>query len=116
MFSFSNERKLMFSKAITAMFFPLGWSLSWFGRVGEKASQFLPYAARHHFARGDWERQWDYCVMDTFDWYGPLYEKPQRERDLVNRMKDAGLVNVRRRPTPGMAVVGDAPEQGSGVD
>jgi SAM-dependent methyltransferase len=116
LFPFSNERKLMFSKAITAMFFPLGWSLSWFGRVGERASHFLPYAARHHFARGDWERQWKYCVMDTFDWYGPLYEKPQRERDLVNRMKDVGLVNVRRQPTPGMAVVGDAPGLSSGID
>ena len=49
--------------------------------------------------------------MDTFDWYGPVYEKPQRERDLVNKMKDAGLTNVRRRPTRGMAVVGEAPAQ-----
>jgi SAM-dependent methyltransferase len=105
----SNERKLGLSKAMTAMFFPIGWALSWFGRAGEKASHFLPYAARHHHARGDLRLQWDYCVMDTFDWYGPVYERPQRERDLIMRMKEAGLTNVRRRPTRGMAVVGDAP-------
>lgn len=105
----SNERKLKLSKAITAMFFPLGWAVSWFGRAGEKASHFLPYAARHHHARGNLWLQWDYCVMDTFDWYGPIYETPQRERDLITRMKDAGLMNVRRRRARGMAIVGDAP-------
>jgi SAM-dependent methyltransferase len=105
----SNERKLLFSRSLTAMFFPLGWTLSWFGRTGERASQFLPYAARHHLARGDFGLQWDYCVMDTFDWYGPVYEQPQREPDLVNRMKDVGLTNVHRRPARGMAVTGDAP-------
>ncbi|MDX6404388.1 MAG: hypothetical protein QOH70_1843 [Blastocatellia bacterium] len=112
----SSQRKLTFSKTITAMFFPIGWSLSWLGRAGEKASHFLPYAARHHLGRSDFRRQWDYCVMDTFDWYGPVYEKPQRERDLVNKMKDAGLTNVRRRPTGGMAVVGESPAQTLGVD
>jgi SAM-dependent methyltransferase len=105
----SNKRKLALSRSFTVMFFPLGWTLSWFGRAGERASQFLPYAARHHLARGDFALQWDYCVMDTFDWYGPVYERPQREPDLVNRMKNVGLTNVHRRPARGMAVTGDAP-------
>lgn len=105
----SNERKLLLSKSLTAMFFSLGWTLSWFGRAGERASHFLPYAARHHLARGDFGLQWDYCVMDTFDWYGPVYEQPQREPDLVNRMKNVGLTNVHRRPARGMAITGDAP-------
>jgi SAM-dependent methyltransferase len=105
----SGERKLVFSRSITAMFFPLGWTLSWFGRSGERASQFLPYAARHHLARGDFRLQWHYCVMDTFDWYGPVYERPQRELDLMNKMKDVGLTNVQRRAARGMAVTGDAP-------
>lgn len=105
----SNERKLLFSKSLTAMCFPLGWTFSWFGRAGERASHFLPYAARHHLARGDFRLQWDYSVMDTFDWYGPLYELPQREPDLVNSLKDAGLANVRRQPTRGMAITGEAP-------
>jgi SAM-dependent methyltransferase len=113
---FSNQRKLILSKTITAMFFPLGWSLSWLGRSGEKASHFLPYAARHHLGRGDLRRQWNYCVMDTFDWYGPVYEKPQRERDLMNKMKDIGLKNVRRQPTRGMAVIGEAAAQIRRVD
>jgi SAM-dependent methyltransferase len=112
----SNQRKLILSKTITAMFFPLGWSLSWLGRFGEKASHFLPYAARHHLGRGDLRRQWNYCVMDTFDWYGPVYEKPQRERELMNRMKEIGLTNVRRQPTRGMAVIGEASAQIRRVD
>jgi SAM-dependent methyltransferase len=105
----STERKFNVSRLITAMFFPVGWALSWFGRPGETASHFLPYAARHHHARGDLQLQWDYCVMDTLDWYGPVYEKPQRARDLITRMKQAGLTNVRRQPARGMAVVAEAP-------
>jgi hypothetical protein len=104
-----TKRKLELSKIIAAMFFPIGWALSWFGRAGEKASHFLPYAARHHHARGDLRLQWDYCVMDTFDWYGPVFERPQSEQNLVARMKEAGLTNVRRRPARGMAVIGEAP-------
>ncbi len=109
----SNERKLTFSRTVTATFFLFGWSLSWFGRTGEKVSHFLPYAARHHLARGDLRLQWDYSVMDTFDWYGPRYEEPQRERDLMKRMKKAGLTNILRRPARGMAITGDVPSLGT---
>lgn len=107
----SSETKLMLSRSITALFFPLGWTLSWFGRTGERASHFLPYAARHHHARGDLRRQWNYCVMDTFDWYGPTYDEPQREVDLITAMRQAGLVNVHRRAARGMAVTGEAPPE-----
>ncbi len=110
----SNSRKLALSKSLTAACFPLGWTLSWFGRIGEKISHFLPYAARHHLARGSFARQWDYCVMDTFDWYGPAYDLPQGETDLIKRMKDLGLTGVRRRPARGMAITGEAPQLGIG--
>jgi SAM-dependent methyltransferase len=108
----SNNRKLALSKSLTAAFFSVGWTLSWFGRAGEKASHFLPYAARHHLARGSFARQWDYCVMDTFDWYGPAYDLPQSETDLLKSMKSLGLTDVRRRAARGMAVTGEAPAIG----
>lgn len=107
----NTKRKLSGSQALVALFFPVGWALSWFGRAGEIASHFLPYAARHHLGRGDFRRQWNYCVMDTFDWYGPKYDDPQREVDLITAMKQAGLVNVHRRPARGMAVTGEAPPE-----
>jgi SAM-dependent methyltransferase len=105
----SAERKLVLSRGLTLAFFPMGWVLSWLGGLGEKLSYFLPYAARHHRGRGSLRRQWQYSLLDTFDWYGPQYESPQRERDVVETMKKAGLENVKRIPTRGMAIVGIRP-------
>lgn len=47
--------------------------------------------------------------MDTLDWYGPVYEKPQREQDVMRVMLAAGLQQVRRLQTRGMAIVGELP-------
>jgi len=105
----SVETKLALARFLTVAGFPLGWGLSWFGRMGERASHFLPYAARHHLGRGDLRRQFDYCVMDTFDWYGPVYDQPQRAGDVMRAMEGAKLVNIRRLPARGMAIVGEAP-------
>jgi SAM-dependent methyltransferase len=101
--------KLRAARALTAIGFPFGWALSWLGRPGQRASCLLPYAARHHLARGSFRRQWDYCVMDTFDWIGPQYDLPQTEEDVRQTMSQAGLVNIRRTPALGMAIVGQRP-------
>lgn len=105
----SQPARRRLSRLLTAAFFPAGWTLSWFGRTGERASQFLPYAARHHLGRGDLRRQWRYSLMDTFDWYGPEYDLPQRECDVMAAMERAGLSGVRRLPARGMAIIGDMP-------
>jgi SAM-dependent methyltransferase len=106
----STESKLRLSRWLTVMGFPVGWTLSWFGRSGSRVSQFLPYAARHHLGRGDLRRQWNYSVMDTFDWYGPVYDQPQAEAAVIRVMKETGLIKVERLPARGMAIVGQAPE------
>jgi SAM-dependent methyltransferase len=103
--------KLRMSRALTATLFPLGWLLSWLGRPGQLASYFLPYACRHHLGRGSWRRQWDYCVMDTFDWYGPTYELSQTENDVISAYRSAGLVGIRRTQARGMAIVGNRPAE-----
>jgi SAM-dependent methyltransferase len=105
----SDVFKRRMARALTAAFFPVGWALSWFGRPGQVASYFLPYACRHHHGRGDLRRQWDYSVMDTYDWYGPKYELSQTDPDVRQAMTAAGLKNVRRLPARGMAIVGEAP-------
>ena len=105
----SLKAKLTMSRILTALFFPLGWILSWFGRTGQRLSYFLPYACRHHLGRGSWTRQWDYCVMDTFDWYGAQYELSQREADVLKTYEEAGLHDIHRTPARGMAIVGTAP-------
>lgn len=110
----SSTQKLALSRVLTAVGFPAGWALSWFGRFGERASQFLPYAARHHLGRGDLRRQWDYSVMDTFDWYGPVYDQPQSEGEVTRTMKESGLINVTRLPATGMAVMGEMPKRAQG--
>jgi hypothetical protein len=47
--------------------------------------------------------------MDTFDWYGPLYDQPQPEAEVVRVMKETGLINVKRLPARGMAIIGELP-------
>jgi SAM-dependent methyltransferase len=105
------KEKLAFG--LTLLFFPLGWSLSWLGRFGEKASHLLPYAARHHLGRGDFGRQWKYSLLDTIDWYGPAYDLPQSQVDVESAMRVAGLVEIRRTPARGMAIVGRMPDTAS---
>ena len=104
-----HERKLALAKCLTAAAFPVGWALSWFGRAGENLSGFLPYAARHRQGRGSFRRQWEYSVMDTFDWYGPHYDDPQTAADVMNAMRVEGFREVRRLPTRGMAITGERP-------
>lgn len=106
--SWSTGSKLQLARLLTTTCFPLGWLLSWLGRSGERLGHFLPYAARHHLARGDLVRQWTYSVLDTFDWYGPRYEQPQRADDVMDALRSVGLVSVRRLPARGMAIVGEA--------
>lgn len=101
------SRKLALARMLTALGFPFGWALSWLGRFGQRASYFLPYAARHHLARHDLARQWRYSVMDTFDWYGPMYEKCQTQNDVMAAMANAGLTGIRRLAARGMAIVGE---------
>lgn len=103
------RKKMMISTALATLFFPCGWLLSWLGRWGERAAFFLPYASRHHLARGNLRRQLEYSVMDTLDWYGPVYDLPQKPQEVVKAMENSGLDNICRRPTRGMAIVGEKP-------
>jgi SAM-dependent methyltransferase len=105
----SNATKLSLAKLLVTVFFPAGWLLSRFGGVCRKISFFLPYAARHHERPGNLYQQWLYSVLDTYDWLGPLYDQPQTEIEVSTAMKTVGMVNIRRLPVRGMAIVGDAP-------
>lgn len=112
----SDPAKYRLAQALTTAFFPLGWGLSWCGRAGERVAAFLPYASRHQQGRGDLRRQWTYSVMDTFDWYGPAFDLPQTEDEVHCAMMTAGLTNVRRLPTRGLAVVSETPSRARSLD
>ncbi|HEY4308552.1 MAG TPA: class I SAM-dependent methyltransferase [Pirellulales bacterium] len=112
----SNKSKLLMSRMLTTLFFPIGWILSWMGRFGERLSVFLPYATRHVRGRGNLRRQWEYSVMDTFDWYGPMYDQWQREPDVRRAMTESGLVDIRRTPARGMAIVARRPQAAEKLD
>lgn len=105
-----NSEKLALAKVLVTLFFPAGWMLSHFGEVGRKASFLLPYAARHRQRKDSLRSQWVYSVLDTYDWLGPLYDQPQTDTDVMATMKNRGLINVKRLPARGMAIIGDAPE------
>ena len=54
--------------------------------------------------------------MDTFDWYGPMYDQWQRDPDVRRTMQESGLVDIRRTPARGMAIVARKPLEKAALD
>ena len=53
-----------------------------------------------------WKQRYQWAVLDTFDMLAPHYDQPQKEADVVNVLKDAGVDQIRRLNNPGLNVVG----------
>ena len=87
---------LALSRALVAVFFPLTRLLSRV-RYIRFANHFMPIAATHS-AELTREQQYRWTLLDTFDWYGPRYEKRQDHRAVTALLEDAGLVDVNGAP------------------
>jgi SAM-dependent methyltransferase len=69
--------------------------------------RFLIPVANYVDARDLSMRQrYQWAVLDTFDMLAPAYDAPQRERDVVDILADAGVRNIQRLPNAGLNLVG----------
>jgi 2-polyprenyl-3-methyl-5-hydroxy-6-metoxy-1,4-benzoquinol methylase len=87
---------LAISRALVAAFFPLTAFLSRF-RIVRQINHFLPIAAYHPPSLTR-EQQRIWTLLDTFDWYGPKFEKRQNHREVAELLQRLGLENVEARP------------------
>lgn len=92
----SRERLLAFSHLLTALFFPMAWVLS---RI-PFFNQLCPAMPIAIFSSPQLSlrAQYQWTVLDTFDWYGPQYEQRQSHREVAARLRDLGLQDILARP------------------
>lgn len=90
------RRLLAFSHLLTALFFPVGWVLS---RVPLLRSLcgFLPIAIISS-KELSLRTQYQWTVLDTFDWYGPRFEQRQHFREVAAQLSRLGLQDIMGRP------------------
>jgi len=63
-------------------------------KIGNYLTRLVPvadYSTVHAFTR---EQNIEWATMDTFDWFGPAYDQPQKYETLKKWLIDAGLKNV----------------------
>lgn len=48
-----------------------------------------------------------WAVLDTFDMLSPRYDQPQTQQEVESALAEAGVVNLKRLPNPGVNVVGE---------
>ena len=82
-----------FSRILCLIFFPLSWVMSRIPVV-RFFNQFLPICSVHP-AGVPLSQQFDLTLLDTIDWYGPLYEIRQDHRDVSILLTEEGLDEVK---------------------
>ncbi|MDA0239718.1 MAG: class I SAM-dependent methyltransferase [Proteobacteria bacterium] len=92
----SPEAILRLSKGLVSVFFPLTRALSQIRKI-RIINHFIPIAASHDPAL-DRNQQYEWTLLDTFDWYSPVYEKCQRYRDVATMVEDAGMIDIEASP------------------
>ena len=51
-------------------------------------------------------QRYDWAILDTFDMLSPAYDQPQSAPEVVRVLEEVGLVDIQRRPTAGLTVIG----------
>jgi SAM-dependent methyltransferase len=89
-------RLLVFSHVLTAVFFPLAWVVHR-TPVLDQLSALLPVAV---FSSKELSlrAQYQWTVLDTFDWYGPRFEQRQNFREVATLLSRLGLQDIMGRP------------------
>jgi len=94
--SWKQETLLGFCKALSRLFFPLTYAIRNIRKV-RLLSHVLPICAVHNPELSR-QQQYDWTLLDTFDWYGPRYEKRQRHSRLGELLTELKMENIRTRP------------------
>jgi hypothetical protein len=91
-----RKTTLALSCALVRAFFPVTRILSRI-RYVRFANHFAPIAASHQpeLTR---DQQYRWTLLDTFDWYGPRYERRQDHEQVTALLEKAGLVEVMGAP------------------
>jgi SAM-dependent methyltransferase len=77
------------------------------GRVGARLVPIVEYS--HLGLPADLNKQW--AILDTFDMYSPVYDRPQSRRSVERWYKEAGFVEIAVRSGPnGLAGKGRRPK------
>ena len=81
------------SLVLLPVWFPLGY----LGKPGRFISMLLPVAAANYVGKGYGARQCFRCVvLDTFDWYSPAYDRPQRFSRVWRILEEEGYGELTR--------------------
>jgi SAM-dependent methyltransferase len=90
--SMHPDRLAALCRAMTAIFFPITWTLSHV-RFVRYVNRFFPICATHDSALTVGQ-QYAWTVLDTFDWYSPRYEIAQDHRAVAALLAASGLTGV----------------------
>ena len=92
----SPEAILKLSRGLVGFFFPLTRTLSRIRKI-RIINHFIPIAASHDPVL-DPNQQYEWTLLDTFDWYSPVYEKRQRYREVASMVEEAGMIDIDAAP------------------
>lgn len=92
----SNTANERLAVALVAAFFPLSWALSHI-RFVRIVNVMLPICASHN-RELTLAQQFQWTLLDTFDWYSPRYEIRQSHARVANLLRTLGLEQVDSRP------------------
>ena len=59
--------------------------------------RFMPICASHQKELTR-DQQFEWTLLDTFDWYNPIYDQPQRHARIAKILSEEGLETVASRP------------------
>ena len=99
----------LLSLSLVIMFFPITLLLSFLPGVNKIILPTMPIAARHYWGRLTIRQQFEWTLLDTFDWYAPRYEICQKEGDLIDVLRNVGMIKVHRTKARGMSIVAEKP-------
>lgn len=89
----SYKRLYYFSQALCMIFFVPSFVLSKIP-VLRSINRFWPICSTHP-AGISVALQYQLTLLDTVDWYGPVYEQRQRHTDVAQLLADEGLIDVK---------------------
>ncbi len=103
----SSPAKLRLIQLTLPVLFPLTdvlFRLPVFGRVFRFLLPIANYVDEPQLTR---RQRYRWALLDTFDMLAPVYDTPQREKDLRRELAAGGIEGIRRLPNPGVNLVGE---------
>ena len=74
--------------------------------IGRAFRFAIPVANYTDEPRLSLRQRYRWAILDTFDMLSPAYDQPQTAADVVSALAQAGIMDVHRRETSGLTIVG----------